>query len=229
MYQDLPETDLDSASPLSSATSAPDSEFAIIPSVLAWDHASPEFPPVYFLDFELYQRAASEIPRVVATVRPDLLALTHDIREQAKVYFPSIHPWIPFLSKKSFNERLLSPFTPRGVDLTLLFASIKLVSSVPRGGQVRTNTYVTFKSSLLEAEMLGVLSLRLLQAWILLCVYEFCHAMYPSAYLSIGSCARYAAALGLDLNEANPQRETFDWIETEERRRAMWAILMLDR
>lgn len=162
-------------------------------------------------------------------MQPDLQALTEDIREQAKVYFRTIHPWIPFLSKKSFNERLLSPFTPRGVDLTLLFACIKLVCSIPDSENMRTNAYSTIKSSLLEAEMAGVFSFRILQAWILLCVYEFGHAIYPSAYLSIGACARYAAALGLGGNETTAQRQTFHWIEAEERSRAWWVILILDR
>lgn len=188
-----------------------------------------EFPPIYFLDFELYQRAIAEIPRVITCIRPELEALTEDIREQAKVYFSTIHPWIPFLSKKSFNERLLSPFAPRGTDITLLFACIKLVCSVPTGENVHNNAYTTIKGSLLEAEISGVFSIRILQALILLCIYEYGHAIYPSAYLSIGVCARYASALGIDLKETNSRRQTYHWIETEERARALWAVVMLDR
>jgi hypothetical protein len=188
-----------------------------------------EFPPVYFLDFDLYQRAVAEIPRVITSIRPELKALTEDIREQANIYFCTIHPWIPFLSKKSFNERLLSPFAPRGTDITLLFACIRLVCSVPKGESVESSAYITIKDSFLEAEIAGVFSIRILQAWILLCIYEFGHAIYPSAYLSIGVCARYAAALGISLKESNSQRQTYHWIETEERARAMWAVMILDR
>jgi hypothetical protein len=187
------------------------------------------FPPVYFLDFELYQRSLANIPHVIAHIRPDLQALTVDITQQAKVYFRTIHPWIPFLSKKIFNERLLSPFATRGLDITILFASIKLVCGVPGLGNLHTHAYKTVRASLLEAERAGVLSLRMLQAWILLAVYEYSHAIYPSAYLSIGACARYAAALGLDLNETNGQKQMFLWVEAEERTRTLWVIMMLDR
>jgi len=53
--------------------------------------------------------------------------------------------------------------------------------------------------------------------------------MYPSAYLSIGACAKYAIALGINVNETNIQRQKFHCIEAEERARALWVILLLDR
>jgi hypothetical protein len=208
---------------------AANSNSVIRTAAVRFDHASLEFPPIYFLDFELYQRTVSSIPRVITTIRPELQALAEDIREQAKTYFVVIHPWVPLLSKKSFNERLLSPFTPRDVDLTILFASIKLICSVPASDDMRTHAYVLVKSSILEAEMAGVFSIRILQAWILLSVYEFAHAIYPSAQLSIGACAKYAAALGLNLKENNSQKQIFQWIEAEEKLRALWVIIILDR
>lgn len=195
----------------------------------AVDRTSPEFLPIYFLDFELYQRTVAEVPRIVTDIRPDLQALTEDIRAQAKDYFHTIHPWIPFLSKKSFNERLLSPFTHRGADLTLLFACVKLVCSIPEDDNACTGAYITIKSAFLEAEILGLFSLRVAQAWILLCIYEVGHAMYPSAYMSIGACAKYAAALGLNGKDVITPGKTSHWIEAEERARAWWAILLLDR
>ncbi|KAJ5601212.1 hypothetical protein N7510_010746 [Penicillium lagena] len=193
-------------------------------------HSTPsKLPPFYFLDFELYRRTVTEIPSAVTGIRPELQAFTEDIREQAQVYFRSIHPWIPFLSKKLFNERLLNPLAPPDAGITLLFACIKLVCSLPDGEDMCTDAYTIIKSSILEAEMAGILSFRILQAWILLCVYEFGHAIYPGAYFSISTCAKYATALGIDGNETNAQRRTFHWIDVEERTRARWVILILDR
>jgi hypothetical protein len=190
---------------------------------------SSEFPPIYFVDFQLYQRTVTEIPRITTVIPPELQALTEDIREQAKVYFRTVHPWIPFLSKKSFNERLLSPFTSRDTDIILLFACVKLVCSRPEGENARTTAYMTIKSALLEAELAGVLTIRALQAWILICVFEIGHAIYPSAYLSIGICAKYAAALGVNRDDIDVAGKTLHWIEAEERTRAWWAIVILDR
>jgi hypothetical protein len=106
---------------------------------------------------------------------------------------------------------------------------MKLVCSSPNGETTRSSAYITVKGALLEAEIAGVFSIRILQAWILLCMYEFGHALYPSAYLSISVCARYAVALGISFEEPNSQRQTYHWIETEERARALWAVVILDR
>ena len=190
---------------------------------------SSKFPSIYFLDYQLYQQSIAELPRITYVVPPDLEALTKDIGENAKIYFKRIHPWMPFLSKILFNERLLSPFTPRGLEVSLLFACVNLVCSVPGGERTRTSEYLVIKSALLEAEVAGVLSLRVFQAWILLCVYEIGHAIYPSAYVSIGACAKYGAALGLSRHSPSGPEETSNWIEAEERTRAWWAVIILDR
>lgn len=205
------------------------SDVAIGPLSSGRHNTSLKLPSFYFLDFELYRRTVTDIPSIVTGIRPELQALTQDIREQAQVYFHFIHPWIPFLSKRSFNERLLSPLAPRDTGITLLFACMKLVCSLPDGEDMCTDAYTIIKSSILEAEMAGVLSFRILQAWILLCVYEFGHAIYPGAYFSISTCAKYATALGIEGNETNTQCRTLHWIDAEERIRARWIILILDR
>lgn len=186
------------------------------------------FPPIYFVDSGLYQKTFTEIPKVVTTVQKELQDWTEDIREQAQTYFRTIHPWIPFLSRKLFSERLLNPLTPRDADVTLLFACIKLVCSLPNGESMCTNAHATIRRSLLEAEISGVLSVRMLYAWILICLYELGHAIYPAAYLSIGVCTRYASALGLSKDNKHMKLQSSDWIEAEEIRRAQWAIFILD-
>ncbi|KAF2430808.1 hypothetical protein EJ08DRAFT_210869 [Tothia fuscella] len=229
LYPGIQDTSSVLEHPAHSTPSAALRDISIRPSGSEPSRVGSGFPPIYFLDFELFQRAIAEIPKVITGIRPELKVLTEDIREQANTYFCTIHPWIPFLSKKFFNERLLSPLAPRGTDISLLFACIKLVCSVPMGESMHSSAYITIKGSLLEAEMAGVVSLRILQAWILLCIYEFGHAIYPSAYLSVGICARYAAALGINFRESKSQRQTYHWIEAEERARALWAVVILDR
>lgn len=216
--------------PLSSVTSSGAlSERVLRPPALGTEGSiSGVLSPIYFLDFQLYQSSIADIPRITTAIPPDLQALTADIRESARLYFLRIHPWIPFLSKKLFNERLLSPLTPQSIDITLLFACIGLVSKVPEGENPRSKAYLIIKSALLEAEVAGVLTIRVFQAWILLCVYELGHGIYPSAYVSIGACAKYGAALGLTSQTYGPEQSS-NWIEAEEKTRSWWAIIILDR
>jgi hypothetical protein len=229
-YQDSNESYPRHGPGLPTASLGASSDMVIRPPALKSEsNISSDFPPIYFLDYQLYQRSIAELPRIPTAVPPDLEALTRDIRETSKVYFRRIHPWMPFLSKTLFNERLLSPFTPRGIDVSLLFACVNLICSVPAGETTRPKEYLVIKSALLEAEVAGVLSLRVFQAWILLCVYELGHAIYPSAYVSIGACAKYGAALGLNRVNTCGLQEASNWIEGEEKTRAWWAIVILDR
>jgi hypothetical protein len=95
-----------------------------------------------------------------------------------------------------------------------------------------TVTYTMAKHAITEAVLAGIMSFQLLQAQVLLALFEVGHALYPAAYLSIGACARYGTALGIDTSlspsfqASNP---TMGPMATEERRRIWWAILILDR
>lgn len=77
-------------------------------------------------------------------------------------------------------------------------------------------------------EIAGHLSIYTLQSAILTAMYEMGHAIFPGAFTTIATCARYATALGI--NEPLPLPiQGKAWIEQEERNRIWWAILILDR
>jgi hypothetical protein len=83
-----------------------------------------------------------------------------------------------------------------------------------------------------EAVLAGAMSCRLLQAQILLVLFEIGHAIYPAAYLSIGACARYGTALGVDASlrpDFQLQNSSIERLNIEERKRAWWMVLILDR
>lgn len=113
------------------------------------------------------------------------------------------------------------------VDVSLLFACMRLVQTTPPTTNARTAEYLSLKVALLEAELAGILTLRLLQSLILVAFYELGHAIYPSAYLSIGTCARFATALGLYAFDSFDSH--IPYMEVEEKRRTWWAIVILDR
>ncbi|KAF5013096.1 hypothetical protein F66182_15216, partial [Fusarium sp. NRRL 66182] len=70
-------------------------------------------------------------------------------------------------------------------------------------------------------------------AGILIAIFEIGDAIYPAAYLTVGACARYGVALGLDkINQdrmGGDHNRAVSWMEIEEKRRAWWGILILDR
>lgn len=93
----------------------------------------------------------------------------------------------------------------------------------------RIPLYYTVKHFNLEVESSSVFSILVLQAGVLIALYELGHAIYPAAFLTIGACARYAHALGINVSRGLNSRKVLTLVEVEERRRVWWAIIILDR
>ncbi|KAF3060815.1 hypothetical protein CFAM422_010825 [Trichoderma lentiforme] len=116
---------------------------------------------------------------------------------------------------------------------------MKLICSqthMPTPGDDANNivAYKRAKQMYFEMETSGNLSLRVLQAGILIALYETGHAIYPAAYLSVGACVRYGIALGIDKlvvesDGAHDRLQMYTQTEVEEQRRVWWALLLLDR
>jgi hypothetical protein len=162
------------------------------------------------------------------------LIITAYVKEPLSIaaeYWEKIHWWLPIISKTRFYVYAVNPLVPQSVDITLLLCTMKLLFWHPEQEPLPEKEYLATRHAISDAEAAGVLTLQLLQAKILLTVFELGHAMYPSAYFSVGSAARFGTALGV-----NQCLETTDLsispeaaLETEEKKRSWWAILMLDR
>lgn len=190
------------------------------------------FPAVYFLDSSLFERSLGQIPNSTSTIAGDLQAYVGSkasLRDHASEYFSTIHTWLPFISQKRFYERVLSPLVPTQADHVLLLVAIKLVTTSPSNPDPRSMIYRKIKLIITEIEIMGNLTLKILQALILVALYELGHAVYPSAYLTIGQCARYGIALGLNKTIAASVRSHQTLPIEEEERRMWWAIVILDR
>ncbi|UKZ66223.1 uncharacterized protein TrAtP1_007397 [Trichoderma atroviride] len=187
---------------------------------------------VFFLDSVLFRRSMNRLPELELSFTDPLLSFIGDFtsdRDFVHLYFSTIHPSMPFLSKKKFTERILNPLSPPRPASILLIATMKLLADQRPEQGPRCRAYYSIKSSLLEAESSCSLELRVLQAIILMAVFEVGHAIYPAAYLTVGYCVRYGNALGLHKAVEHYSEEGFSVTESEERRRSWWAILVLDR
>ena len=196
---------------------------------------STDFPTMFFLDPGLLKYGQVEIPHQTATPVPPhvlhLLGDTDEIRVTASNFFEHIHSWMPFISKKRFYELYLRPSFRSRSDVILLLLTLKLITTLPSKSprSPRTPLYYVAKHFYLEVEGSSVFSISVLQAGVLLALYELGHAVYPAAFLSIGACARYAHALNIDGSRTGNARKVLTLVEVEERRRVWWAIVILDR
>ena len=170
-------------------------------------------------------RAAPSIPPYIRHLLGDL----DDIRLIAERFFGHIHRWLPFISKKRFYDLYLQPSFHTQPDVVLLLLALKLITTFPPvdSRSPCTALFHAVKHFYVEAE--GTLSILVLQAGLLVSLYELGHGIYPAAFLSIGTCARYAHALGINVNRMVPTRKVLTLVEVEERRRVWWTIIILDR
>jgi hypothetical protein len=183
-----------------------------------------------FLDASAFRFFQLELPRAGVAVPPhikDLIGGPADITPMAGDFFATIHTWWPILCKQKFYAQVLNPLSQLRADVALLLLSMKLITWRPSrdGSEPKTPLYQTCKQCYSVMEESGIASTHILQSGILIALYEFGHGIYPAAYLSIGACARWGMMYEFDEMEGRGQ----GWMDTEERKRAWWAVLIFDR
>lgn len=127
-----------------------------------------------------------------------MISSSEVIQEALTTYFNTIHKWFCFISRKRMNLGI--SISTGGPDLALLFLSIKLITTPPPpppSSPADLPLYRTTKRFLYILEAAGTTSILYLQSQILIALFEYSHAIYPAAYLSVGACVRYADLLGL--------------------------------
>lgn len=190
-----------------------------------------DFPTLTFLEPRILEHGQLDIPRTILTVPPligDLVGDISEVRDTAVGFFETIHPWMPFISKKRFYDNHLKHLLHSQADISLLFVCIKLITEIPPSDP-RSLLYNAAKHFLLEVESSGICNIQVLQAGILIALYEVGNALYPAAFLSVGACARFAYALGITGTGPVHASRVTTLVELEERRRVWWAIVILDR
>lgn len=191
---------------------------------------------ISFLAPDLFREAGLEIPRLDLGI-PDEVSLhigdSQQVLETASRFFQMT--WMPIVSRKRHLAAVLNPLSPSRRPTVLLHLCMKLCYLPVNDdeGRKRTSLYRSIKKFYSEVESTGDLCVQVLQAAIFIAVFEIGDAIYPAAYLTVGGCACYGIAMGLDkINKTRlggEHNRTASWMEIEEKRRVWWAILNLDR
>ncbi|KAJ5496665.1 hypothetical protein N7463_008652 [Penicillium fimorum] len=156
-------------------------------------------------------------------------------------YFQGIHTFVPIISRRRFHAHLLSFGANPQADFTLLLLCMALLiycadppdHSGPQGGhRVEYLTlYVATKSLMAQAQALRTPTTQLIQAGVLLAVYEYARGRPEQAFVTIGSYTRmsYAARLRStpSVTITGPLRT--DWTTEEEEISTWWGIRICER
>ncbi|OTA04339.1 Zn2Cys6 transcriptional regulator [Trichoderma parareesei] len=193
--------------------------------------AAANFLTERFLDPEAFTSAQLKVPEpsadhLITKEVSDFVGDVANIKAISDKFFASVHEWMPVVSRIQFLANLVSWLTHKRAELFYLILAMRLSSEQvlnPRTPLYQATKYLQFR-----LEHSGVLSLQVIQASVLVALYEIGHGVYPSAFLSIAGCARYATALGIDKSIVCRELSGISWNELEERRRVWWSILVLD-
>ncbi len=149
-------------------------------------------------------------------------------------YFQGVHRWLPILSQKRFHDRLADHQITPSADFAILLLAMSLItqypSTEPEADQNREVLYLATKTMFAQVQAFIPSSLLLAQSGIILAYYELAHGMIEGAYVTVGSTARMAFALGLhnthcslDIPGSNA------WLDEEEALCTWWGLVVLDR
>ena len=199
------------------------------------------FPDAFFLDRELFTSIAhADQPRSLP-VRPDILVLLgDDYADICHAFFTSVDTWFPFVNRRRLTGRSTMDLPLRDPTIAALLLCMKLVAEVPASSTTTTSNNTSASTSLLYREAKAYLnvtendfptSLRVLQALVLLALFETGHGIFPAAYLTIGRAARMSVLRGVHDRKNATQlfRTPSTWTDWEEERRTWWATLILER
>jgi hypothetical protein len=176
-------------------------------------------------------------PRVLnpsTAVPPEVSALlgsSDDVDTMCTLYFTSIDAWCRVLSRKRVLQRVQTYNSSTDASFALLLLCMKMIISPPAGGEAVTQLYRTARGFASLLENIPSISLDLLQAHILIAMYEVGHSIFPAAFFSVGHVARMCMLMGLHDRKHAAQlfRTTQTWTIREEERRAWWGAFILDR
>lgn len=185
---------------------------------------------INFLDYNTLEKASPEASARIV-VGPELRRFVFDDRllaQHIETYLNTINRWLPFVRLSNLERWASAAASQFNGEEVLLLACMKNLVLAPPGSDPATKQYLTIKSAFIGAEVSGPVTVAVVQAYLLLLLYEFGHGIYPGAYATLGTCIRYLVVLGID-NTSCPSYQTDNWINLETERRLWWVVFAMER
>ncbi|RDW85288.1 hypothetical protein BP6252_02878 [Coleophoma cylindrospora] len=160
-------------------------------------------------------------------------------------YFQGLHRYLPVISRTRFHSSLITLGTTPSAGFSVLLLSISLITSSSKLGwhaeHANTTTRPVDQRTLhratksLFAQVQGLFppSVHLIQAALLLAVYEYRHGRPEEAFVSLAGCARMAYAAGIHRPSPVVHTDTdinADFqLQSEEAANTWWGIIIYER
>lgn len=163
-------------------------------------------------------------------------------------YFQWYHHHLPVISRTRFYNNLITLGSVPAADFSVLLLSICLITYTPALGCQSSHDetpavelqslYLTAKSLFAQVQASCAPSVSLIQAGLLVALYEYTHCQSDNAFVTLTSIARMAYAARIHLHDSNraptmgiaDHNEKIDHIlEIEEAANTWWGIVICER
>lgn len=116
-----------------------------------------------------------------------------------RYYFGTVNSWFTVIERAGFSERLERMWSEPSAETGLLAVCMLLIARSPqetRAASMQNGLYHSAKTLCGIVASKTPLSISVMQAHLLICLYELGHLMPQQAYLTLGACSTIARAFG---------------------------------
>jgi hypothetical protein len=151
------------------------------------------------------------------------------------LYFNSTHSWLTIVRKQRFIKRVAASKHKAEAEVAILLLAMRLVAepfdfTKTQGDASRDTLYQAAKNLHAIIQASKGPSLELIQAGVLIALFEHNSAIADAAYDTLVNCFRMSQYLGLDMiHSGTKSKNSYVSAIEEERRRTYWGIVALDR
>jgi hypothetical protein len=171
-------------------------------------------------------RGSSSSGSLSTQVLSILFSNGESVQSVTAVYFRTIDVWLPIISPQKCVEKLKNIASDNNPELCNLLLCMYLVTRQPGNTsgikEMQTPLYFEAKTLLTALTSSGHSSIEVIQAGVLLSLYEQGHGMIDVAQLTMSVCTRMAMKIKVALRAA-PELQNTDF------GRLWWGIIILDR
>lgn len=163
------------------------------------------------------------IPNQVLSI---LISNGESVQSVTALYFRTIDVWLPIMSPQKCIDRLENITSENNPELSNLLLCMYLVTRQPGPSsgikEMQTPVYFEAKTLLTTLTSSGNSTIEVIQAGLLLSLYEQGHGMIDVAQLTMSVCTRMAMKMKVTLRAA-PELQNTDF------GRLWWGLVILDR
>jgi hypothetical protein len=142
-------------------------------------------------------QSAKDINALTFGTLLDILIQKQRVKEFVALYFDGVGSWFTIIERASFEEQLEAEWEQLPAEMSILALCMALVARPPnqKPSKVGDTAYLSTKAILSLVQSKVPISIPMLQAELLVALYEFSQSMPQQAYLSLGRCFQMTKAL----------------------------------